>query len=185
MQEAVDEGMLPSDTNTPLLVFCAVGGRSQIAKLALEEMGYTTVTNGGGIAAVEGMLGGGAPGSTEDPNAPRLDVERFGHLLGGEDGEGGRGRGGGRVGAWERKEAFLLLVLGLSKAVDPDVDLSNEVHKVKGEEQAEWKGHPLRPYMGALLELLMKDLDMSIPGATASVGPHVQARSRVQVQLQD
>ncbi|MEL7336183.1 MAG: rhodanese-like domain-containing protein [Planctomycetota bacterium] len=38
-----------TDKNTPIVVFCAKGGRAGRVKTQLEKMGYTDVTNGGGI----------------------------------------------------------------------------------------------------------------------------------------
>ena len=43
---------LPSEKATPIVVFCAKGGRAERAKGALEEMGYSNVLNGGGLSEV-------------------------------------------------------------------------------------------------------------------------------------
>ena len=40
---------LMPDKNAPVIVFCRSGGRASYAKEALEDMGYTTVLNAGGI----------------------------------------------------------------------------------------------------------------------------------------
>lgn len=36
--------------DTPIYLYCAVGGRAQKAKDRLDALGYTTVTNAGGLA---------------------------------------------------------------------------------------------------------------------------------------
>lgn len=38
------------DKNSPVVVYCQSGGRSQMAKQILESAGFTKVTNGGGVA---------------------------------------------------------------------------------------------------------------------------------------
>jgi len=48
---------LPRDRSARIVVFCAVGVRAHGAKFALEELGYTNVHNGGGIADVLESLG--------------------------------------------------------------------------------------------------------------------------------
>ena len=42
---AAADGTLPRDRTTPILVHCAVGGRSAVAKRALEAAGYSDVVN--------------------------------------------------------------------------------------------------------------------------------------------
>lgn len=41
---------------TPLIVFCRSGMRSQQAKRVLEQLGYQNVYNGGGVRAVRNQL---------------------------------------------------------------------------------------------------------------------------------
>lgn len=40
---------LAPDKNTEIVLYCAAGGRSGVAKMQLESMGYTRVRNAGGI----------------------------------------------------------------------------------------------------------------------------------------
>ena len=48
--------LLPSKTS-PIVVFCAIGGRADVARKALEKMGYTgTITNGGGLEDLQGAI---------------------------------------------------------------------------------------------------------------------------------
>jgi len=47
---------LVSDKDTPVYLYCASGRRAGIAKEALEHMGYTNVTNAGGIDEVRKQL---------------------------------------------------------------------------------------------------------------------------------
>eukprot|EP00629_Pelagomonadales_sp_RCC1024_P018563 CAMPEP_0119260326 /NCGR_PEP_ID=MMETSP1329-20130426/764_1 /TAXON_ID=114041 /ORGANISM="Genus nov. species nov., Strain RCC1024" /LENGTH=132 /DNA_ID=CAMNT_0007259749 /DNA_START=212 /DNA_END=610 /DNA_ORIENTATION=+ len=49
---AVMADALPSDKMTPILVFCAVGGRSARVAVALRAAGYSRVANGGGWESV-------------------------------------------------------------------------------------------------------------------------------------
>lgn len=42
--------------NTPIFVYCLSGGRSASATAALVDMGYTTVSNIGGISAYKGKV---------------------------------------------------------------------------------------------------------------------------------
>lgn len=42
--------------NTPIFVYCLSGGRSASATAALVDMGYTTVSNIGGIGAYKGKV---------------------------------------------------------------------------------------------------------------------------------
>ena len=39
---------IPEDLGTPILTYCAVGGRSALVKQELETIGYELVFNGGG-----------------------------------------------------------------------------------------------------------------------------------------
>jgi len=48
-----EQDLLPEDKNQKIVVFCLSGGRSSHAKVILEEMGYTQVTNGGTYKDVE------------------------------------------------------------------------------------------------------------------------------------
>ena len=50
------KGKLPGDKATPILVFCAVGGRSHRAAEELRRMGYSKVLNGGGCDEVNKQL---------------------------------------------------------------------------------------------------------------------------------
>lgn len=54
--EVARAAALPADKSTPILVFCAVGGRSRRFQAALVELGYTNVKNGGGFDAVNAHL---------------------------------------------------------------------------------------------------------------------------------
>ena len=49
---AAAASQLPADKSTPILAFCAVGGRSARFVAALRAAGYTKVANGGGFDAV-------------------------------------------------------------------------------------------------------------------------------------
>jgi phage shock protein E len=49
---ASEIGNYVADKDTPIYLYCAVGGRAAIAKLALTAMGYTQVVNSGGIEDV-------------------------------------------------------------------------------------------------------------------------------------
>lgn len=40
------------DRHTPVLVYCAAGGRSAPACAHMQHLGYTQVSNGGGVSAV-------------------------------------------------------------------------------------------------------------------------------------
>jgi phage shock protein E len=43
---------IPSDKNTEIVCYCAVGGRSEMAKQYLESEGYTSVFNAGGYQSL-------------------------------------------------------------------------------------------------------------------------------------
>jgi phage shock protein E len=47
---------LARDKDTPIYLYCRSGGRAGKAKTALEDMGYTHVTNAGGIEDVRESL---------------------------------------------------------------------------------------------------------------------------------
>ena len=47
---------LPADKDTPILIHCAVGGRSARGKVILESMGYTDVVNSMTITGTEEAL---------------------------------------------------------------------------------------------------------------------------------
>ena len=49
---AQDIARVVPDRHTPLLVFCAAGGRSAQACACLQQLGYTQVSNGGGAGMV-------------------------------------------------------------------------------------------------------------------------------------
>merc|ERR1740121_1717552 len=51
LQESASK--LPAAKDTPILVYCAVGGRSSIAAAGLKAMGYSNVKNAGGIDEVQ------------------------------------------------------------------------------------------------------------------------------------
>ena len=54
--EDISDGVVPDvSRDTPLLLYCASGGRSGMAKHILESAGFTNVTNGGGYFAVKAM----------------------------------------------------------------------------------------------------------------------------------
>ena len=42
-------GEVAPDKNTEIILYCAAGGRSGVAKMQLEGLGYTRVRNAGGI----------------------------------------------------------------------------------------------------------------------------------------
>ena len=44
------------DENTPVFVYCLSGGRSGRAVSIIKQMGYTNVTNIGGISAYRGKV---------------------------------------------------------------------------------------------------------------------------------
>ncbi len=44
------------DKNTPVFVYCLSGGRSSRATSLIKQMGYTNVTNIGGISAYRGKV---------------------------------------------------------------------------------------------------------------------------------
>jgi phage shock protein E len=46
-----------SDKNAEIALYCASGGRSWIAKRTLDQLGYTRVTNAGGIDQVRAQRG--------------------------------------------------------------------------------------------------------------------------------
>mmetsp|Transcript_73536 Transcript_73536/g.208239 ORF Transcript_73536/g.208239 Transcript_73536/m.208239 type:complete len:136 (+) Transcript_73536:54-461(+) len=52
--------LLGEDMNRPILVWCAVGGRSHRAAEGLRSLGFTNVKNGGGIDEVKMLLEGGS-----------------------------------------------------------------------------------------------------------------------------
>ena len=45
------------DKNTPIVVYCASGGRSSMAQALLAQMGYSRVTNGGSPQEVAAVFG--------------------------------------------------------------------------------------------------------------------------------
>ena len=47
--------------NTPIYLYCAVGGRAGKAKRRLEAQGYTDVTNAGGLEDAQRLVGAGQP----------------------------------------------------------------------------------------------------------------------------
>ncbi len=47
---------LALDKDTPIYLYCAVGGRAGVAKSRLEAMGYTNVTNAGGLEDARQLL---------------------------------------------------------------------------------------------------------------------------------
>jgi len=61
---------LPKDT--PIYLYCAVGGRAEVAKQRLEALNYTAVTNAGGLVEARTMAADtSSPGVTgTGPTAP-------------------------------------------------------------------------------------------------------------------
>eukprot|EP00450_Noctiluca_scintillans_P022986 CAMPEP_0194524962 /NCGR_PEP_ID=MMETSP0253-20130528/60291_1 /TAXON_ID=2966 /ORGANISM="Noctiluca scintillans" /LENGTH=114 /DNA_ID=CAMNT_0039369651 /DNA_START=20 /DNA_END=364 /DNA_ORIENTATION=+ len=53
MSAAISAGKVPNSRATPMIVFCASGGRASRAQAALRDLGYTQVMNGGSRDAVE------------------------------------------------------------------------------------------------------------------------------------
>jgi phage shock protein E len=47
---------LALDTDTPIYLYCAAGGRAGMAKSRLEALGYTNVTNVGGLEDARQLL---------------------------------------------------------------------------------------------------------------------------------
>lgn len=56
LQELDSVASVVPDKNTPLFVYCLSGGRSRQAVSNLRHMGYTSVTNLGGISAYRGKV---------------------------------------------------------------------------------------------------------------------------------
>lgn len=56
LQQIDNIGNLVSDKNTPIFVYCHSGSRSGRAEFILKGMGYTRVTNIGGIASYRGKV---------------------------------------------------------------------------------------------------------------------------------
>ncbi|KAH8066530.1 hypothetical protein JL722_977 [Aureococcus anophagefferens] len=84
---AAAKSRLPADPSTPLLCFCAVGGRSRRVAAALRAAGYARVANGGGHADVAAAAAAAARGNNAgvfptDDGAPILDVLAGFHDLG-------------------------------------------------------------------------------------------------------
>jgi phage shock protein E len=57
--EDIEQGVsgLELDKDTPIYLYCAVGGRAGIAKERLEAIGYTNVTNAGSLEAARDLAG--------------------------------------------------------------------------------------------------------------------------------
>ncbi len=47
--------------DTPIYLYCAVGGRAELAKKRLQAMGYSNVTNVGGLEQARQLAGEGRP----------------------------------------------------------------------------------------------------------------------------
>lgn len=47
--------------DTPIYLYCAVGGRAGVAKQRLEALGYSNVTNAGGLESARQMAGKAQP----------------------------------------------------------------------------------------------------------------------------
>ena len=56
VDEALAEGFLPEDKTTPILVYCAVGGRAGRVSAALKSKGYDAAVNAGGFDMVAAEL---------------------------------------------------------------------------------------------------------------------------------
>lgn len=58
--DAIEAGIikLSPAKDTPIYLYCAKGGRAEIARKSLEHRGYTQVTNLGGIAEAQAFLEG-------------------------------------------------------------------------------------------------------------------------------
>ena len=52
---------LQTDLDTPIYLYCGSGGRSEVAKQALERKGYTQVTNVGGLGDALQLTGQKTP----------------------------------------------------------------------------------------------------------------------------
>jgi phage shock protein E len=62
--DAIEKGVarLELDRATPIYLYCAVGGRAERAKHSLERIGFTAVTNVGGLEDARQLVAtGGAP----------------------------------------------------------------------------------------------------------------------------
>ncbi len=47
--------------DTPIYLYCAVGGRAEKAKQSLQALGYSNVTNAGGLESARQMAGAASP----------------------------------------------------------------------------------------------------------------------------
>ena len=47
--------------DTPIYLYCAVGGRAEKAKQSLQALGYSNVTNTGGLESARQMAGAASP----------------------------------------------------------------------------------------------------------------------------
>jgi rhodanese-related sulfurtransferase len=46
VDKAIASGVIPADKSTPIVAYCAVGGRSETCLQRLAELGYTDLVNG-------------------------------------------------------------------------------------------------------------------------------------------
>ena len=55
--KAIEEGVIPEDKTTPIVAYCAVGGRSGLCLECLRELGYLDLVNGVNLAQMRAALG--------------------------------------------------------------------------------------------------------------------------------
>ncbi len=61
---------LAPDRSTEIVLYCAAGGRSGVAKMQLESLGYTRVRNAGGIEAARRERGCAAQAPADSSSIP-------------------------------------------------------------------------------------------------------------------
>ena len=57
VDKAIEDGVIPSEKSTPIVAYCAVGGRSGMCLQRLAELGYTDLVNGINLAQMVEALG--------------------------------------------------------------------------------------------------------------------------------
>lgn len=58
---AVGVARLDLAKDTPIYLYCAVGGRAEMAKQSLQALGYSNVTNAGSLESARQMAGAASP----------------------------------------------------------------------------------------------------------------------------
>lgn len=61
--DSIEVGVAKLDlaTDTPIYLYCAVGGRAEMAKQSLQALGYSNVTNAGSLEGARQMAGAASP----------------------------------------------------------------------------------------------------------------------------